>query len=107
MRSHSWAATVLVGVVLIAVGCREDGGTGPGGESYPPRLNATAQCLAPPSGMTATGPAFIRSRLASLLLGGDPAREIIAFRRGEVVCFSQEEGRWRLRRTLDPEIVAE
>jgi hypothetical protein len=70
-------------------------------------LNATVQCLAPPSGITATGSAVVRSRLASLFLGGDPAREIVAFRRGEVVCLSEEEGRWRLRRTLNPESLTE
>jgi hypothetical protein len=92
---------------------------------------AAGQCLAPPSGLTgwwprdgntddvvagpdallrsdtATGPAVVRSRLASILLVGDPAREIVASRPGGVVCLSREDGRWRLRRALIADILAE
>ncbi len=45
------------------------------------------------------------SRLASLLLVGDPAREIVAFRMGAIVCLSREEGQWRLRWILVPELA--
>ncbi len=46
------------------------------------------------------------SRLASLLLTADPAREIIAFRMGGMVCLSEWEGQWRLHWILTPEIAA-
>lgn len=131
MRRRSRAGTVLGGVVLLAVGCREDGGTAPGGENFPAMLNAVGQCLAPPSGMTgwstgdgntddvvalpdallpndaATGPALVPSRLASVLVVDDAAPEIIASRRPQVVCLSQENGRWRVRRALTRELGAE
>ena len=47
------------------------------------------------------------SRLASLLLVGDLAREIIAFHMGGIVCLSRREGRWRLSWALTPEIIIE
>jgi phosphohistidine phosphatase len=47
------------------------------------------------------------SRLASLLLVGDPAREIIAFQPSGVVCLSKGDGRWRLSWALTPNLVAE
>jgi phosphohistidine phosphatase len=45
------------------------------------------------------------SRLASLLLVADPAKDIIAFRMGGMVCLSQREGQWRLLWILIPEIT--
>ena len=45
-------------------------------------------------------------RLASLLLAADPGKEIIAFRMGGIVCLSREEGGWRLRWMLTPEVAA-
>ena len=47
------------------------------------------------------------SRLASLLLVGDPAREIIAFHMGGIVCLSRQEGQWRLHWALTPQLTAE
>jgi hypothetical protein len=130
MQNRSRAGTVLAAVVLLAVGCREDGGTAPGGENFPAMLNVVGQCLVPPSGMTgwstgdgntddvalpdaplpndaATGPALVSSRLASALVIDDAAPEIIVSRRPQVVCLSQESGRWRLRRALTRELGAE
>jgi phosphohistidine phosphatase len=46
------------------------------------------------------------SRLASLLLAGDPAKEIIAFRMGGIVCLSERERQWRLQWILTPEIAS-
>lgn len=43
------------------------------------------------------------SRLASLLLLGDPGREIIRFRNGAVVCLITVEGRWLVQWVLTPE----
>jgi phosphohistidine phosphatase len=45
------------------------------------------------------------SRLASLLLLGDPGREIIRFRNGAIVCLVQVDGRWLLQWTLTPEFA--
>lgn len=46
------------------------------------------------------------SRLCSLLLLGDPDRELVAFRMGGIVCLTMDQGRWRLRWMLTPELVA-
>lgn len=46
------------------------------------------------------------SRLASLLLVGDPAKEVIAFRMGGMVCLGRgDDGRWRVRWALVPEVA--
>ena len=45
------------------------------------------------------------SRLASLLLVGDPGREIIRFRNGAIVCLVQVDGRWLLQWILTPELA--
>lgn len=45
------------------------------------------------------------SRLASLLLVGDAEREVVAFRMGALGCLSLDEGRWRLRWILTPEVA--
>lgn len=44
-------------------------------------------------------------RLASLLVLGDPARQMIAFRMGGLVCLGRDEGGWRVRWILTPELV--
>lgn len=46
------------------------------------------------------------SRLASLLLLGDPDREIIAFRNGGIVCLCEEgDGSWKVGWILTPAVV--
>ena len=45
------------------------------------------------------------SRLTSLLLVGDPAREVVSFRMGAVVCVTNEQGRWWVKWILTPELV--
>jgi phosphohistidine phosphatase len=45
------------------------------------------------------------SRLTSLLLVGDPAREVVSFRMGAIVSLSREEAGWRLKWILTPELV--
>ena len=47
------------------------------------------------------------SRLTSLLLVGDPARQIAAFRMGGIVCLDRAEGVWRVKWILTPELVAQ
>lgn len=44
-------------------------------------------------------------RLTSLLVVEDPAREIVAFRMGAIVCLSNDGGRWRLKWILTPDLV--
>ncbi|HNR30543.1 MAG TPA: phosphohistidine phosphatase SixA [Candidatus Hydrogenedentes bacterium] len=47
------------------------------------------------------------SRLASVLLGLDPDREVIAFRNAGVVCLERDaEGDWRLLWALPPDLPA-
>ena len=45
------------------------------------------------------------SRLTSLVLVGDPTREIVSFRMGAIVCLTREEERWRLKWIVTPEFV--
>ena len=45
-------------------------------------------------------------RLASLLLVGDPEREIIRFRNGAIICLVKTEGGWLLQWVLSPELAA-
>ena len=45
------------------------------------------------------------SRLTSLLLVGDPTREIVSFRMGAIVCLTREEEGWRLKWILTPDFV--
>jgi len=45
------------------------------------------------------------SRLTSVLLLGDPGREVIRFRMGGIVCLSRIEGGWVVRWILTPELV--
>lgn len=47
------------------------------------------------------------SRLASLLLLGDPARGVVAFRPAGVVHLTRETEGWRLRWILTPELLPE
>jgi phosphohistidine phosphatase len=47
------------------------------------------------------------SRLASLLLAGDPEREILAFRMGGMVYLERADGRWRVRWAVVPEVAPE
>ncbi len=46
------------------------------------------------------------SRLCSRLVAGDAAQDLVAFRNGGVVCLGRdEEGNWRLRWILPPEVA--
>jgi phosphohistidine phosphatase len=46
------------------------------------------------------------SRLASLLLVGDPEREIVWFRNGAIVCLVRAQDRWLLQWILTPELAS-
>ena len=45
------------------------------------------------------------SRLASLLLSGDPDGELVEFTNGGVVCLHREEAHWALRWSIPPSMV--
>ena len=45
------------------------------------------------------------SRLASMLLLGDPERHIIQFRNGGIICLVKGEGGWLLQWALTPELA--
>lgn len=47
------------------------------------------------------------SKLAGLLLAGDPERRVVGFRPGGVVCLERDEvGSWSVRWVLTPELLA-
>ena len=46
------------------------------------------------------------SRLASSLLVGDPAKEIIRFRMGAIVCLAKAESGWLVQWVLTPELAS-
>jgi phosphohistidine phosphatase len=45
------------------------------------------------------------SKLASVLLSGDPENEIVQFSQGGMLALEREAGRWRLRWMLIPELI--
>jgi len=45
------------------------------------------------------------SRLASLLVAGNPEGGIIHFRQAGIVCLSQEEGKWAVNWVMPPELL--
>ncbi len=47
------------------------------------------------------------SRLAGLLLTGDPDREVVAIVNAGLVCLESDEGTWRLLWAVTPEVVVE
>ena len=46
------------------------------------------------------------SRLASLLLVGDPGREIIRFRNGAIICLANVQDDWLVQWILTPELAS-
>ena len=46
------------------------------------------------------------SRLASLLLAGEPEAGVVRFQTSGIVCLSREEGEWSLSWAVTPELVA-
>lgn len=45
------------------------------------------------------------SRLASQLVVGDPAKELIRFRNAGIVCLSRDEGKWIIGWSVDPQLL--
>lgn len=46
------------------------------------------------------------ARLAGRLLAGDPEREPVAIVNAGLVCLERDDGRWRLRWAVTPEVIA-
>jgi phosphohistidine phosphatase len=45
------------------------------------------------------------SRLAALLLTGDPAKEVVKFRYSGVLALTKEQGRWSVAWYITPDIL--
>ncbi len=45
------------------------------------------------------------SRLASLLVAGNPEGGVVRFRQAGIVCLSQEEGTWVVNWAMPPELI--
>ena len=46
------------------------------------------------------------SRLASLLLAGEPEAGVVRFQTSGIVCLSREQGEWSLSWAVTPELAA-
>ena len=100
MRKRSSAAAVLLGAGSLAVGCRSESGTEPGGEHPPAMSSIAGQCLAPPSAVADTPPDLLTDELAgSTLIRARLATRLL---RGGVLCFAPEGARWVLRWEMEP-----
>ncbi len=45
------------------------------------------------------------SRLAGLLVAGDPGREVVAFRQAGIVCLARHDGQWAIQWVMRPELL--
>jgi len=95
-------AEILVGALSPLHGIREMDGLAPADDPG----KATAEIESAREPLMLVGHLPHLSRLASLLLVGDPGREIIRFRNGAIVCLVQAEGRWLLQWVLTPELAS-
>jgi phosphohistidine phosphatase len=95
-------AEILVGALSPLHGIREMDGLAPADDPG----KATAEIESAREPLMLVGHLPHLSRLASLLLVGDPGREIIRFRNGAIVCLVQGEGRWLLQWVLTPEFAS-
>lgn len=95
-------AEILAGTLSPLHGIREMDGLAPADD--PGRAKSEVEAAREPLMLVGHLPHL--SRLASLLLVGDPGREIIRFRNGAIVCLVQAEGRWLLQWVLTPELAS-
>ena len=96
-------AEILGGALSPSRGIREMDGLAPADD--PAKARAEVESAREPLMLVGHLPHL--SRLASLLLVGEPAREIIRFRNGAIVCLIQAEGRWLLQWVLTPDLAGE
>lgn len=94
-------AEILAAALSPGRGVREADGLAPGDD--PTRARAEIQAASEPLMLVGHLPHL--SRLASLLLVGDPGKDIIQFRNGAIVCLTRVEDCWRLEWILTPELA--
>jgi phosphohistidine phosphatase len=101
LRSRQ-TAEIFAAALTPLHGIREMDGLGPADD--PAKARAEVESAREPWLLVGHLPHL--SRLASLLLAGDPGREIIRFRNGAIVCLVQAEGRWLLQWIVTPEMAS-
>ena len=94
-------AEILVRALSPARGVRETKGLGPEDDPFV----AKAELEVAVDSLMLVGHLPHLGRLVSLLLTGDPERRPIDFPAAGVVCLSREKGKWKIRWTLNPEMV--
>jgi phosphohistidine phosphatase len=94
-------AEILAGTLAPSHGIREMDGLAPA--DAPGKAGAEIDSARGPLMLVGHLPHL--RRLASLLLVGDPEREIIRFRNGAIVCLVKSEGGWLLQWVLSPELA--
>lgn len=94
-------AEIFAGALSPSHGVREMDGLAPADD--PGRAKSEVESAREPLMLVGHLPHL--SRLASLLLVGDPGRELIQFRNGAIVCLVKVESRWLLAWILTPELV--
>ncbi|MFI5341544.1 MAG: phosphohistidine phosphatase SixA [Candidatus Methylomirabilales bacterium] len=96
-------AEIFAAALTPVHGIRETDGLGPADDTG----KARAEVEAAREPLMLVGHLPHLRRLASLLLAGDPEREIIRFRNGAIVCLVQGDGHWLLQWVLTPELAGE
>lgn len=94
-------AEIFAEYLAPALGVREMGGLAPMDEPQ----TAVASLKKAQKSIMLVGHLPHLSRLTSLLLVGDPEKEIIQFRMGGIVCLTRDEEKWRVKWILTPELV--
>ncbi len=95
-------AEILAAALSPSHGLREMDGLAPA--DYPVKAKVEVESTRDPLMLVGHLPHL--SRLASLLLLGDPRREIIRFRNGAIVCLVKVEDHWLLQWVLTPEMAS-
>jgi phosphohistidine phosphatase len=96
-------AEILGEYLLPAGGIREVAGLAPLDDP----AKTAAEVEAAPEPLMLVGHLPHLRRLTGSLLVGDPAREIVQFRMGAIVCLVKSEGGWQLQWILTPEIAGQ
>jgi len=94
-------AEILAAALAPGRGVRQMDGLAPGDD--PAKARAVVESAVEPLMLVGHLPHL--SRLASMLLAGDPERHIIQFRNGGIVCLVKSEGGWLLQWVLTAELA--
>jgi phosphohistidine phosphatase len=100
-RRAAQTAEVLGAALAPARGVREAGGLAPRDDVHP----CAEELHAGPPRLMLVGHLPHLSRLASLLVAGDPDLPLVAFRNAGIVCLTDEPGRWVVAWVVTPELV--